>query len=108
MNRRGFLSALIGTGLSAAIDPERLLWEPGKKLISIPPPKLTPIIATPWPPFKIGDTITIAGRYAVNPFTREATDQLQNFKVIEISPSGERARLIPVPSIAIHKAVILG
>lgn len=36
MNRRGFLSSLIAGGLSAAIDPDRLLWEPGKKLISIP------------------------------------------------------------------------
>ena len=38
MNRRGFLSALVSAGLSAAIDPEKLLWEPGKKLISIPAP----------------------------------------------------------------------
>lgn len=35
MKRRGFLSALLG---AAAFDPERLLWVPGKKLISIPPP----------------------------------------------------------------------
>lgn len=36
MNRRGFLSALIGAGVAAAADPERLLWTP--KLISIPKP----------------------------------------------------------------------
>jgi hypothetical protein len=36
MNRRGFLSALIGAGVAAAADPEKLLWTPGKKLISIP------------------------------------------------------------------------
>lgn len=36
MNRRGFLSALIAAGTAAAIDPERLLWTPGKKLVSIP------------------------------------------------------------------------
>lgn len=36
MNRRGFLS-LFGIGAAvAAIDPERLLWTPGRKLISIP------------------------------------------------------------------------
>ena len=32
MNRRGFLAMLTG----AALDPERLLWVPGRKLISIP------------------------------------------------------------------------
>ncbi len=35
MNRRGFLAALIA---GTAFDPERLLWVPGKKLISIPRP----------------------------------------------------------------------
>jgi hypothetical protein len=32
MNRRGFLGMLAG----ATLDPERLLWVPGRKLISIP------------------------------------------------------------------------
>ena len=35
MNRRGFLGLLTGAGV-AAFDPERLLWVPGRKLISIP------------------------------------------------------------------------
>lgn len=36
MNRRNFLS-LFGIGAAvAAIDPERILWTPGRKLISIP------------------------------------------------------------------------
>lgn len=39
MNRRAFLS-LIATGLAATTDPERLLWQPGRKLISIPKPCL--------------------------------------------------------------------
>lgn len=34
MNRRGFLAALAGA--AAAYDPERLLWVPGAKTISIP------------------------------------------------------------------------
>ena len=38
MNRRGFLSALLGTGAAMTLDPERLLWRPGAKLISIPAP----------------------------------------------------------------------
>ncbi len=33
MNRRGFISALIAT---AVLDPEKLLYVPGKKHISIP------------------------------------------------------------------------
>lgn len=35
MNRRAFFSTL-AAGLAAAADPERLLWVPGRKLISIP------------------------------------------------------------------------
>lgn len=33
MNRRAFLSTIA----AATLDPERLLWEPGKKKIFIPP-----------------------------------------------------------------------
>ena len=36
VNRRGFLAALLGTGAAMTLDPERLLWRPGAKLISIP------------------------------------------------------------------------
>jgi hypothetical protein len=35
VNRRGFLSMLGIGGAALALDPERLLWVPGKKLISI-------------------------------------------------------------------------
>ncbi len=38
MNRRFFLSSAIASVAALAIDPERLLWVPGKKLISIPAP----------------------------------------------------------------------
>lgn len=33
LNRRSFLASLLAT---AVLDPEKLLWVPGKKLISIP------------------------------------------------------------------------
>ncbi len=36
MTRRTLFSALAGMLSSAGLDPERLLWIPGKKLISIP------------------------------------------------------------------------
>ena len=39
MNRRGFLAALAGAA-AYALDPERALWVPGKKLISIPAPRV--------------------------------------------------------------------
>jgi hypothetical protein len=44
MNRRFFLSALAGAVAGAAYDPEKALWVPGKKLISIPKP--VPVTAT--------------------------------------------------------------
>lgn len=37
MNRRSFLASLIAT---ATLDPERLLWVPGRKTISVPPAHL--------------------------------------------------------------------
>jgi hypothetical protein len=40
VNRRGFLGALIAGAAAAAVDPERLLWVPGRKLISIPAPRV--------------------------------------------------------------------
>ena len=43
MNRRNFLSTLFGGAAAMQLDPERLLWRPGAKLISIPKPA---IIAT--------------------------------------------------------------
>jgi hypothetical protein len=36
MNRRGFLSMLAGAAAALAADPERALWTPGAKLVSIP------------------------------------------------------------------------
>lgn len=40
MNRRAFLSSLAAITAGATLDPERLLWRPGK-LISIPRPHKT-------------------------------------------------------------------
>ena len=36
LNRRGFVAALMG----AALDPDRLLWQPGRKFVSIPKPRV--------------------------------------------------------------------
>lgn len=37
-SRRGFLGLLAGIAAGAVLDPERLLWIPGAKTISIPAP----------------------------------------------------------------------
>jgi hypothetical protein len=46
MNRRAFFSVLAGAA-AASYDPERALWIPGRKLISIPKPRI-------WEPIEIG------------------------------------------------------
>ncbi len=38
MNRRGFFGLLAGIAATAFLDPEKLLWKPGARLISIPNP----------------------------------------------------------------------
>ena len=38
MNRRGFLGIFAGALAAATLDPERALWIPGAKTISIPKP----------------------------------------------------------------------
>ena len=42
MNRRGFFSALAAVAATAVLDPERLLWISGARLISIPKPRMGP------------------------------------------------------------------
>jgi hypothetical protein len=37
-SRRGFLGLLATVAAGATLDPERLLWVPGAKLISVPAP----------------------------------------------------------------------
>ena len=36
LNRRGFLTAAMSAAGAFALDPERALWMPGKRLISVP------------------------------------------------------------------------
>lgn len=75
MNRRSFLQTLVA-GITAAQDPEKLLWEPGKRLISIP----KTVVIQPRPvTLNVGDIFTIAGRYAVNPHVDPATGKEYKF-----------------------------
>jgi hypothetical protein len=61
VNRRLFLGTLLGTAAAAA-DPERMLWTPGRKLISIP--KWLPVL----PVLKRGDTITFVRYRALDDY----------------------------------------
>ena len=49
MNRRAFFVSLAALASTGALDPERLLWVPGRKLISIPKPAQ----------FRVGDVILV-------------------------------------------------
>lgn len=60
MNRRGFFAAFAAIAAAATLDPERLLWVPGRKLISIPSVfDLSPVVITAWRgAFRVGDVVT--------------------------------------------------
>lgn len=86
ITRRGFLGLLAGAIAGAAVDPDKLPWRPGAKLISIPaPPPVPPI----WRGIEVGDIITIDGRYAVNPRTRESMEYLQQFVICSAVDSAD-------------------
>mgnify|MGYP001619284364 CR=1 FL=1 len=40
INRRQFSAGLLAAGLGLVLDPEKLLWIPGRKMIFIPPQKM--------------------------------------------------------------------
>lgn len=90
-SRRGFLSALGGVAAAFALDPERALWVPGAKTISIPKARAM---------FEVGDVVSFgpfSGRYTVI----EAADSLAELG---------RSRLVPwsIPSFAGRKYYALG
>src|ERR1041384_1526447 len=67
MNRRGFFSALTATAAMAAVDPERLVWVPHRKLISIPAPR----------------PMTVAGPFIVIPRMVGQESEWQCAKILE-------------------------
>lgn len=81
MDRRSFLRALgFGTVAAAAaassvLDIEKLLWVPGEKTIVVPLARTLGVALTK------GDIFTIEGVFAVNPFTLNPTEMLQQFVV---------------------------
>ena len=71
MNRRRFLEMLTGAAATMVLDPEKLLWVPGKKTIFIPKPVIKPTLddwevvavweygGTGWVPFSL-DSLALA------------------------------------------------
>jgi len=66
MNRREWLGAIAGAFTGMAFDPERALWRPREKLISIPKPRDPRIIrAGEFLNVKLGGVIHPHGAYGV-------------------------------------------
>lgn len=76
MNRRDFLK-LFGAGVAGAalVDPDFLKWEHGARTYFDMAAGRQPL----W--LNVGDIITIADRYAINPITHLPTLHLQEFIV---------------------------
>jgi hypothetical protein len=102
MTRRSLLSLFAAAPLVAAIDPEKLLWVPGRKLISIPKPRPVELCSKGLRPFAtlpdpcilwvVGERLFAA--------TRDAT--------YEVKPSGEllpfhpeRERFVLIPNVPV-------
>lgn len=81
MNRRDFLARLLSSAAGAAVastlDLDKLLWVPGEKTIFLPPPPTLVHFGD----IQLGDTLTFAGRYAMNPVTMKPLSHLQQFIV---------------------------
>lgn len=82
-NRRGFLGMLAAAIAGATLDPERLLWEPGKKLISIAAPRELRIV---------GETIHVRKRMRI------VGETILVRKRMRFLPTGELGvfRLVPI------------
>lgn len=92
MNRRGFFSALAAVAATAALDPEALLWKPGK-LISIP----KPVVITPGF-FNLGDIITFEGHYD------DKTGELRKYIVMAAGESFGNVRFQYAPGVIVMPA----
>ncbi len=71
MKRRGFLNLLGAVAAGAAFDPERLLWVPGAKTISIPRAR-----AFVPDTIRVGDCLLIDGALHVATETVEESDMI--------------------------------
>lgn len=102
MNRRGFLASLGTAAIAAAIDPDRLLWEPGKKVtfdLGATPPMdewFTHGLKGTFSGYlKAGDVVTVAGVFEINPYTGQLTRQQKLFVVAHDAPPRHPVTLFP-------------
>lgn len=83
MTRRGFLAAFAA---AAVLDPEKLLWRPGEKLISIPAPRPELSVLTTRPFLEVGDIVTFGlypERYIVTEAARSMNEiDLARFQML--------------------------
>lgn len=86
MRRRSFLAAIAAAFV--APDPEKLLWQPGKKLISIPAPRKV----VPLHPSRV-----IYSRFVVDVTTHSSRHPWANFVEVQLIDSGKNA-MLPLPN----------
>jgi hypothetical protein len=68
-SRRGFLTTLLAGAAGAVLDPEKLLWVPGKKTIFLPPTKIKVVTQLPVSTLsaKMVDAMIAANKSLFNP-----------------------------------------
>ncbi len=97
LNRRGFFSTLAAVAATAALDPERLLWIPGKRLISIPEPVFHGWATPEF--FSLGDIIT----FDRDPTRYVVTAAGRSFDDIRFRYADRDAALVcPLPTANLH------
>jgi hypothetical protein len=103
MNRRLFLGAMTGAAAAQVIDPERLLWVPGKKKIFIPPaPQATLLPVTLGP----GDEIMLRFMNGHWRIIRNLSKTL--VKVIDVWGTAEAAPFVKIPHVEVPWSKNLG
>lgn len=86
MRRRSFLAAIAAAFV--APDPEKLLWVPGKKVISVPPPRAVPAPRR----------VKLYSRYELmDVTTHSSVHPWRTFVAVPVFDSGENA-LLPPPN----------
>ena len=103
MNRRAFLGLLGTAAVAATIDPDRLLWEPGKKVTFDLAAGRSFSGLHVWDAdgglsdlLRCGDVVTIEGVYEVNPRTGEELTYPKLFVVTgDVAYKREPVRVTP-------------
>lgn len=84
LGRRGFISSLLA---AAVLDPERLLWVPGRKMISISKPRAV----------EVGDIVSFDGFQSKEVWIVTGIDGLNRWWMKPIKPKPETYTIGVVP-----------